>query len=384
MSLEDTLRGFYPYDPTVQRLGMNRIMRLAQAECPVFYSDRGPGTWYVTRYRDICAVLADAETFSSDPYQVAGPHRLPPFEYDGDDHARIRRLLMRGLSGRSVNHMSELINGAVGDVLGACLARGEFDAVAEFALAVPVRVLASSFELPGVDEKQLLDIAAVSSTRALDPDHRDERRTWLAELGERLWRRPGTTVSLINCQIDRSELTEDEYLGLIYSLFTAGVDPVAHAIAALLEHLHLGRVARSDMSASAERRSRLVEESLRTDSPLQFFLRRARRPARIGDRSVAAGEFVSVVPAAGNVDPAVFRDADSVDLDRRNAHSHLSFGYGPHKCVGAALARMELDAVVASLAGVVDRIHPVEPPRRAGVGAVFATAITHYRCRVAD
>jgi cytochrome P450 len=93
-----------------------------------------------------------------------------------------------------------------------------------------------------------------------------------------------------------------------------------------------------------------IEELLRCSSPVQYVFRLTEEPTRVAGVEIAPGETVFLVLASANRDPGVFVDPDAVDLTRANAKEHLAFGYGPHFCLGSALARLEGSAAFAALA----------------------------------
>lgn len=369
-----------------------------QREAPVYHHPEpdGRGFWALTKYDDVVAVLRDTKTFSSETGGAATIEDLPEdvlaarrnfLEFDPPKHGRYRRLISRNFTPGAVGQYEEWLRGLVRHRLDHALALGEFDLVHELAAPIPIRVLAHVLGLPEEILPRLIELG----DRLLvdtDPEYvgelafaseREEDRykpfgsPWADELCaigrdyyEDRRRCPrGDVLTLIACaEIDGQPLSRQDLDNTFALLIVAGNETTRQAIS--LGTLALARHPEEYQRLRADREliPSATEELLRYSSPVWFFRRTATRDVRVREVDIAAGDKVVVWFAAGNRDPEHYPNPHRLDLGR-NPTDHLTFGRGgPHQCLGAHLARLEVRVYLEELSARVERIELAGEPVR--------------------
>jgi cytochrome P450 len=374
------------------------VFDLLQREAPVYFHPEpdGRGFWALTKYDDVLAVLRDSKTFSSEIGGAATIEDMPEdvldarrnfLELDPPKHGRYRRLISTQFTPGAVARYAEWLRKLVRHRFDQALALGEFDLVHELAAPIPIRVLARLLGLPEDILPRLVELG----DRLLvdtDPDYvgehayvgeREEDRykpfgsPWADELcaigrehyaDRRACPRDDVLTLIANAEIDGRPLTERELDNTFALLIVAGNETTRQAIAlstiALAEHPEEYERLRADPSLVAS----ATEELLRFSSPVWFFRRTTTREVTVRGIEIAAGEKVVVWFAAGNRDPDKYADPHRLDV-ARNPTDHLTFGRGgPHQCLGAHLARLELRVYLEELVARVARIELVGEPVR--------------------
>ncbi|MEV0593631.1 cytochrome P450 [Nonomuraea cavernae] len=343
----------------------------------------GPGYWAVFRHADVKHVLRTPADFSSHlgATQIRDPETPADLDFvrammlntDPPGHSRLRRIVAAALTPRAVRALERTI----AERAASLFAAGECD-FAEVAADLPVWTLAHVMGVPGQDRRLLYDWAS----RVIgyqDADHAGlstadvERLTpagWLAA-ASRPEPRPGANPrsraalrdmfgyahALARSPMDGESvmsamlaggLTEAEFENMFFLFAVAGNETLRNGIPGGLLTLlqHPGEFAR--LRADPSLLDSAVEEMLRFWPPVMDFRRTATRDLTLGGRRVAAGEKVVVYHASANRDPAVFSDPDRFDV-ARTPNDHVSFGFGPHFCLGAHLARVQLRSVFREL-----------------------------------
>jgi cytochrome P450 len=250
------------------------------------------------------------------------------------------------------------------------------DLIALYAEPLPVQVIA---ELLGVPESdwhllrpwsnaivKMYEYAVTDEQRAAAETASREFVEYLRSLVAERRRTPGPDLvsSLIaETDVEGGKLTEDELVTTCTLLLNAGheatVNVVGNGVTALLSHRDQWARLLADRSLVPT----AVEELIRYDSPLQLFERTATEPTTIGDVVVEKGTKIAALLGAANRDPAVFADPDTFDVGRPE-NPHLGFGAGIHFCVGAPLARVELQSSLATLLARFPRLDLAETPQR--------------------
>ncbi|MEV7211798.1 cytochrome P450 [Kitasatospora cineracea] len=320
----------------------------------VVSSTAGDPRFSSVRYPDLAAVSAELRPLAA----VLSRQMLYS---DAPDHTRLRSLLSRAFTPRAVAALSERIAGAVDLVLARAEPTGRLDVVADLARPLPLEVICDLLGVPEADRAALSawsdPIAAAIGSSRLDAEEslaasRAMEQT-LDYLRGVLTRddgppAPHTLRALLSAGAEDSGRDFDELLANCALLLVAGHETTTHfignAVLALLQHPR----AADQLRARPELIPGAVEELLRYDSPVQLMLRRARHDLDLAGHAVAAGQAVLLVCGAANRDPAVFPAPDRLDF-HRPAGRHVAFGYGPHFCLGAALARLEGAIVLEAL-----------------------------------
>jgi len=349
------------------------------------------GGTLVTRYAEVDQVLRSAQFRTPrgyrDPDDPAGPARFDTkgavsrhrrswiLFQTGEPHSRLRRLITKVFTPRAVGALSPRVEALVDQLLAPALERGEMEVIGDFAYPLPATVIC---ELLGIPESER-DInrkwsAAIAPT--IEVVITDEQiaaaETAMAEwdaymrafLAERR-ARPGEGLidAMLAVEDEGARFTEDEILANATFLFLAGHETTTHLIGngllALLRHPDQLAILRAEPG----RVENAVEELLRFDSPVQFAGRVPVEAAEIAGVRVEPGTNVMLSLGSANRDPRRFDRPEALDV-RREQVKPLSFGGGPHYCVGAALARLESKIAFSKLLQSTDSIELAsdEPP----------------------
>lgn len=355
---------------------------------PVLLADGRPA-WIITGYAEGRQALLDPRLVKSisralavRPEIVAPGFAHPLFGHhmlasDGEDHARLRRLLGGTFSTARMAAMRPRVQAIVDgllDDLERLPAGAPVDLVSNFTLPLPITVI---FELLGVPFEDRGRLRAWFETIFADPiapaagaegrEAADEAYAYLRDLIAAKRSAPGDDLlSAMTASVDDDHLDEEELLSTAWLLIVAGHDTTVNLIGngfvALFRHPDQLARLRGDLSLVPS----AVEEFLRYDGPLQHTtFRMTSEPVTIGGVEIPAHEQVLVVAAAANRDPGHFAEPDRLDIGRTGNH-HIAFGHGIHFCLGAPLARLEGDIAFTSLlarfpalrpAVSLDRIH---------------------------
>jgi cytochrome P450 len=339
---------------------------------PLYWHEQ-MGVWFATRYHDVRTVIRDSR-FSSARVDAFMPPRnddktqaMRQFYNDWmlfsdpPEHTRLRRLAARAFTPRSTATLESFVHRAVDEALDRVKGQDQIDIIADFGFPVPARVIAHMLGVPPdrVDdfERWSNDLLRVPSLVG-DPDEnfavsyqamRDQEAYFRGLIAER---RAAPTEDLLSLMVhateDGSALSERELIAQCTLLLIAGHETttnlIGNATLALLRNPgELARLrAQPDLAATA------VEEFVRYDGPVAANARQAIEDVTLSGGVVPAGAVVMAVLPAANRDPAIFADPGRLDVGRDD-NRHLGFGFGPHACIGAALARMETRIAMTSL-----------------------------------
>ncbi len=339
----------------------------------------GPGGWLLLRHAEAHRALQDPR-FSVDRQRSAFFQRyrdqLPPgllgeegglrsmLIMDPPDHTRIRRLVSKAFTPRRVAGLEARIQAILDELLEGPTREGGCDLMEALAAPLPAVVIAELLGVPAEDHRmfrrwsnELVSLLGPGRT----PEPAGERMAKFRSALDRLLdylraiiaeRRREARDDLISGMIAAQEaedaLSDGEMLATSNLLLLAGHETTTNLIGngmwALLRHpAELER-----LREAPERIDAAVEELLRFDSPVQATARIVKEPLELGGQRFETGAFVMVGIGAANRDPDVFPEPDRLDLSRRE-NRHLSFGFGPHFCLGAPLARLEARLVFSAL-----------------------------------
>ncbi|MEU9158962.1 cytochrome P450 [Streptomyces sp. NPDC048424] len=352
------------------------------------------GQWLVPHYADVSALLRDRRLgrtylhrFSHEEFgREAPPPEHEPFhvlngngllDLEDPAHARVRRLVAKAFTPRTVERLVPAVQRMAGELVGRLLADGGGDLLATVAEPLPVAVIAELLGVPEADRGLLRPWSAdICGMFELRPDEETARRAvrasvefsaYLRELITERRTRPGEDLisGLIAAHDEEGRLSEQEMISTCVLLLNAGheatVNTTVNGWWALFRNP--AQLAALRESRDPEKLSTAVDELMRYDTPLQMFERWVLDDVRIGDTDVPRGAEVALLFGSANRDPARFEEPDALDLVRAD-NPHLSFGAGIHYCLGAPLARRELEASFgALLADGVPPLRLVEEPR---------------------
>ena len=390
MELSETLA----FDPSDRGLledpypTLNRLRESAR----VFY-DPNRDRWFVTRHEDVRACLRDRRLGRNFRHvmtleEIGVPPLDPRWQAFWDverwsllwleppDHTRIRKLVAAAFTPRSVEALREPAHELAIGLLEPLAEAGEMELLYDFAQPYSIAVICRLLGVPLDRHRDLLDWshrmvkmyeldvpleAAEAANRAAA-----EFREYVHELIRERRRRPrdDMVTALLEARVDGGRLSDDEIVSTVIVLLNAGheasVNTLGNGMLAFARHPdEWRRVVDGDVPPRAA-----IEEMIRFDPPLQLFERWVLTDDfAIGDTAIPRGAKVAMLFGSANRDPRVFDRPDEFDCGRGNAGQHIGFGGGIHVCIGAPLARVELEAGVDALREAFPRFELVEEPR---------------------
>jgi cytochrome P450 len=393
----------------------HQTFALLRREAPVWWYDwpHGQGFWCVTRHADVVAVSRDTKTFTSemganledlDEEQRAA--RQSMLETDPPRHTRLRGLVGPPFTPRAVKAYEVALRELTAAVLDRALPLGEFDFIEEIAKQLPIRVLARLLGAPDADTEPLIawgdrmigntdpELADVlhdspESERYRMLPFRSPAALELFEYGHRLAaerrRDPQDDLisKLVHAEIEGERLTEREFDTMFLILVVAGNETtrqaIAHGMLALVEHQEEWRRLRDDpdlvWTAGAD-------EILRWSSPVLHFRRTATRDVELRGQTIREGDKVVVWYVSANFDEQVFEEPLRLDVGRR-PNPHVTFGGGgPHYCLGAHLAKLEVQVMFDMLLPRIAELELTAPPERMRTN--FTNALKRMPVRVKE
>jgi len=370
-------------------------------ESPIFWSEDFELTFF-TRYDDITRLLADSRLGRSmDDLRSRAAHEvsrsrdawsdLPNYsrfvrtnllEMEGEGHARLRRILAEYITPARIRGLRERIEALVNELLDAVISQRNMDFVRDFAVPLPVFVISELLGWPPEERHRLrpwsADIVRLYEKDST-PEHEAQAEMATAEFADRLRtliaeRRSEPREDLISALAARVDevhgLEEDQLIATCILLLNAGhestVNAAGNGMLALLRNPD--QLAR--LSADGSLIETAVEEILRYDSPLHFFHRFVLEDMRYGDREFKQGDMLGLLYGSANRDAEAFERADEFDVGR-HPNPHIAFGKGRHFCLGAPLARLELQLLFQTLLERIPGITLAGQTPRYNTGLVF-------------
>jgi cytochrome P450 len=348
-----------------------------RAAAPVYQHPLG--FWLLTGYEDVSWLLraglsVEDRNVAEGPFrelreqlygteQLDRPTGISMLDRDPPDHTRLRKLVSKAFTPRAVQALQPRITELVDGMLDAIEREGRVDLVDALAFPLPFAVIAEMLGTPPADHERIRKLTG-TLVRSLEPVADPElvaainqADAELTEIAAEMiaWKRSHPAddllTALINAEDDGDVLNDDELIAQTLLLYIAGHETTVNLIAggtlALLRYPGQLALLREDPSLTGN----AVEELLRYDSPVQASRRVTLEPVTVGGVELPAGAFVLASLASANRDESYFGpDAGQLRLSRENARQHVSFGAGPHHCLGASLARLEASIALARLA----------------------------------
>jgi cholest-4-en-3-one 26-monooxygenase len=380
-----------------------------RANAPVFHHDEpgGAGFWVITRYADVVTANRDAASFSSSQERggvvmLEGPTApIPGTEMAGDmmlfmdppRHTRYRKLVNRGFTPRMIAALEVHVRDLTIGIVEAAMAKGDCDFVVDVAAELPLEVIAELLGVPREDRHKLFQWSnrMVGSD---DPEYQvAEDAVTEAQIEmfmyaqalaaeRRAQPRADIVTTLLEAEIEGDQLTEMDFNLFFMLLSVAGNETtrnaIAHGMNAFLEHPDQWELLVSDPGRHI---AGAVEEILRWASPVMYFRRNATRDITLGGQSIKAGDKISLWYISANRDESVFDEPFRFDITR-DPNPHIAFGGGgPHFCLGAQLARLEIRLLFEELARRVPRLEALGAPDR--LRSNFIGGIKHLPVRLA-
>jgi cholest-4-en-3-one 26-monooxygenase len=346
------------------------MLTLLRHEAPVYWHDepQGAGFWAVTRHADVAAVNKDNVTFSShrggsliwdQVPEMLEQQRLMMLNMDTPMHTRYRLLVNRGFTPRMVAQLEERARAITRDILDRVCEKGACDFVTDVSAELPLQVIAELLGVPPEDRHLVFDW----SNRMIgqdDPEYQIGQAPELAAMElyayfnklsqeRKIDPKQDLVTALLSAEVDGEKLNEIELDMFFLLLSVAGNETtrnlISHGTLALIENPDQ----RAKLLADPTLLSSAVEEMLRWASPVMHFRRTATADTEVGGQPVKEGDKVVIWYASANRDETVFDDPFSFDV-ARSPNDHVAFGGGgPHFCLGANLARLEIRVMFEEL-----------------------------------
>ena len=391
----DALADLFPhgYDPFDFRIHEDPYPFYAwmREHAPV-YRNEERDFWALSRHADVVDALRRPQRFSNrfgislEP-ELWGPHAAKTSFFlamDPPDHGTYRALVSSAFTPRHVAAMEARIREITRDRLEALRGQQRFDFATDYAAALPNDVLC---EMLGIPEWDWDLIRADTDALNVREDMSDERgptataaalrmAQYFVGLVDDLRKNPGQdlTSTLIAAEVDGRRLTDSEIVGFLFVMVGAGNESTGKTIGNAWYHGHLDHgIQRAGLNGWADK---WASETLRYDSASQMVARRLTEETVLHGVRLPAGARIALLPACANRDPRVFPDPERFNLDR-DTGKMISFGHGPHHCLGSVLAKLEMrialeeiGAVVSAYEIDVDRARRVHTPHQRGFAAL--------------
>lgn len=365
----------------------------------------GPGFWAITRYADVKSVLSTPTIYSSwlGATQIRDPEgtdldfiRRMILNMDAPEHLRLRRLVARAFTRRRLEQSAEQIRSRARTLINTVSPAGHCDLPVEVTDDFPLANLADLIGVPAADRGLLLSwtnrvigyqddehaqVVRDAGGRPINPRSPMMLRDmfdYALQLAEQKRKHPGQDVmtDLVQAVVDGQHLDNAELQMFFFLLVIAGNDTVRSAlpgsVMALCEHPDAYARLRADLSLLPT----AIEEMLRWHPPVLSFRRTAGEDTVLRGQPIRRGDKVVVYHASAHYDERVFADPFRFDITRR-PNDHLAFGFGPHMCLGAHFARMQLRIFFTEFLQALPQVELAAPPTH--LTSNFINGITHLR-----
>ncbi len=368
-----------PVDPATIADPYPRYQQLRE-EDPVHWH-QGLNGWVLTRYTDVLAALRDQRLSSAlmstftERLPEAASEKIQPLirlfsdmmlMADPPDHTRLRMLANKAFTPRVIDRMrsniqatcEKLLDRVEGDLSNGGRQNGQMDVIKDLAYPLPAVVISEMLGVPANDQEQFKnwtgDLAAflgnvrmVAETGGIAQKSVFELSDYLRNIisQRRLDPQEDLISALVAAEDEGDRFSEAELYSMCILLMLAGHETTANLIGNGLLALLKNRDQLDILRSSPERIESAVEEFLRYDSPVQSARRIAMTDIELGGKRIEKGQSVTMILGAANRDPERFKNPDRLDISRED-NRHLSFGFGSHFCLGAALARLEAQTAI--------------------------------------
>lgn len=383
---------FNPFDPETLQCPFPHYAKMRE-EQPVLKVE-GLGIHMVTRHDLVMQVLRDPQTYSSvfggtgmpvasevrkrfeEVFAEGYPRVSTMLTADQPEHTRYRRLVSRAFHPKVIAEMEPVIRSITVRLIDSWIERGRIEFVKDFAVPLPVEVIARALNVPDsrlADFKRWSDdsIAGIGTNISVDERIRAERgvnefQHYFAEQLEdrRLDPRDDILTNLLNARIgdddadvdDKRPLDVPEMLSIIQQLLVAGNETTTKMLTEMIRLLVENPSEWEKLRKDPTRVEKIVEETLRLSTPTQGMWRIVTSDTELGGVALRKGDRIVIVFSSANRDEALYSEPDSFEPDRENLRDHLAFGKGIHFCLGANLSRLEGKVALEELSRRLDTI----------------------------
>ena len=347
--------------------GLWQAIDLMLEHCPVTHSDgkwfgSPNGSWVVSRYEDVMAVLHDPELFSNqvrkgdwddEPLQI-------PIDFDPPIHTEYRRILQPYLTIGSVSKFEPTSRRIITVLLDEIIEAGQCEMVSQ--VTRPFSTQVQLGKLVGVDEgdqEQLLQWVLTFLHHRFEPEFENSTRAFMSWIDATVTRRRSEPRrddlidGLLHATVQDRFLRDDEICRAVMLMIIAGLLATADAISSIVLRLAVHPELQDRLRVDPGILPQAIEEFLRIEPSVTGSPRRCTRDTELGGHTLRAGEQVLIHNAAANRDPREFDDPHTLDFDR-SPNRHVAFGAGHHRCLGSNFARLNLRV---ALEEIVTRMH---------------------------
>lgn len=336
------------------------------AKGPVVFSPAYGGHWIVTHYNEIHQVLTDTETFSSYPNNLVTPAdfgKFIPLELDPPDHTAYRQVLQPLFSPQRMKRLSDDIRTVVNELIDGFARKGEAEFISEFAHELPARIFLALMDWPLADAPMFSEATDVVLFGEPDGTQEESDQARIAAglkvagyfqqiiEDRRANPRDDATSTMINTEVKLPDgtrrLNDQELILMFYLLMMGGLHTVQGSLAWAILYFVNNPRQRDAIVADPAGISAAVEEILRIEGAIVPG-RRATRDVELGGVTIAKDDQLILMLCGANRDPDQFPEPTNFDIERK-PNRHLSFGAGPHRCLGSHLGRIELTIAMEEL-----------------------------------
>jgi cholest-4-en-3-one 26-monooxygenase len=340
------------------------------------------GYWVVTRHADVVAVSRNSDIYSSQEKTAIIRHqarvdqeqielqRLIMLNIDPPLHTKLRGIVSRGFTPRAIGNLRAALTDRAARIVAEALETGSGDFVSDVACELPLQAIAELLGIPQEDRRKIF----TWSNEMIgydDPEYAAAGRDAAAELvgysmvlaeDRRSCPRDDIITKLVHAQLDGDDLTSDEFGFFMVLLAVAGNETtrnaISHGMLAFLDHPEQWEAFRAGRPETA------VDEIVRWATPVTVFQRTALADTELGGRQIKAGQRVGLFYRSANFDEEVFDQPEQFNV-LRSPNPHVGFGgSGAHYCLGANLARLEIDLMFNAIADAMPSISKAGEPER--------------------
>jgi cytochrome P450 len=379
---------FHPEPPLDPAMNQGELLRFVES----------PGFWVVTRHALVTEVLRNQSRFSSQLGTVFMPTLAPEslatfrsmmLNMDPPEHLRLRRILQPAFTPRAVERLRASVATNASEIVGELAGQDECDLVTAVSAEMPLRVLADLLGMPREDRHLIFEWsnALIGLDNPEPTTHAEDAFGAITDLmaygksiADARRRDPldDMVSTIVQADVDGERLDDTEFSMFWLLLVVAGNETTRNALSGAVVALH-EQSRWGWLRDHPEHLPTAVDELLRFVSPVMQFRRTATADTVLGDQQIRAGDKVVVWYGAANRDPDVFPDPHRLDLER-DPNPHVAFGVGPHFCLGAHLARLEMAEMLQLLLRCAPELSLAGPTTR--VASNFINGISNLPVRI--